>query len=159
MIYKKIIVVISTLAGLLLSYLVIKDFSNSEINILTSGRLYNYLERFEILASISWKEVLFGTGYGADLLVTDQWNWAPKNSHSNFLRYIFEGGIITLSLIIILLKKMWSDNIINLKYIVLIIIGSSIFNTGILTRPFPLLYVMMLIPFFYEKSYKFKSKL
>ena len=158
-IYKNIIVVISTLAGLLLSYFVFKDFSISEINSLASGRLYNYLERFEILASISWKEVLFGTGYGADLLVTDQWNWSPKNSHSNFLRYIFEGGIITLSLIIILLKKMWSDNIINLKYIVLIIIGSSIFNTGILTRPLPLLYLMMLIPFFYEKSYKSKSKL
>jgi hypothetical protein len=117
-------------------------------NELTSGRILNYFQRMDLLASLDFKSLLFGRGFGADMIIVDQWKWEAKASHSDYLTYIFDGGIISFLLISIIHYKMWFDTTLNIKYLVLAIFTSSVINVGLLLKPILLLYVFLLIPFF-----------
>lgn len=68
----------------------------TQYNHLSSGRLSNYSERFSLLYERDLRSLLLGSGPGSDLLKTNTWWWDAKDSHSDILKILWEGGILGL---------------------------------------------------------------
>ena len=118
---------------LFLGYLVL----DLDLNKLSSGRLSMYEAKIEMIKNFNVIEILFGKGAGSDLIDIDVW-WGERGSHSDFITYIVENGILYMfgfvlfvSSLIPLFKKV---NIVFLS----IIIGyffSSLISNGLAIRP------------------------
>ena len=136
---------IALIAFILLLLSMFVDFST--ISDFSSGRLSVYLERFNMLSLRTIIPFLFGTGPGSDLIASDTWWWAAKVSHSDFIRFTVEGGILALVAIIL---YMWSvrkiGKISALPYIIALI-SSSMISNALFERPavFPLFFIALAV--------------
>ena len=104
----------------------------------SSGRLTMYSEKIKLLSSYSAPELLFGKGYGADMITTERWWFELKGSHSDFLTYIVENGLLYLLFTMFLIASLTGfKRRINLMYLSLIIgyFLSSLISNGIAVRP------------------------
>lgn len=119
------------------------DFS--VINKFSSGRIFVWNERLNILSHYNLKELFFGKGYGSDLFISEQWIWGEelKGSHNDFLTFIFHGGLFSLALLLLIL---WQISKVD-KLIVLLIIVTSILSNAFLFRPIHFMYLMFMWQF------------
>lgn len=105
---------------------------------ISSGRLTMYAAKYELLKSYSFTELMFGRGYGSDLIRTEEWWYAEKNSHSDIITFVVENGFFYLMgfivLIITLLGNLKNNNLIFLSLVLGYLVTSSISN-GIAVRP------------------------
>jgi len=117
-------------ALVLLSVVEIRDFDQ-----LSSGRIANYLERFDILGARSPVTGLFGTGPGTDLLRTETWWWDYKDSHSDLLKYLWESGVIGVLALLLWLAQIASYRRGRLFALALMLLVTSLVSNAFLTRP------------------------
>lgn len=86
-------------AGLALSLVGLAAyFTHTDENILTlgSGRIGNYLHRWDILSSRELAPFLFGTGVDSDWFTSPIWSWQVSNSHSDLIHTVVETGLVGL---------------------------------------------------------------
>jgi len=73
--------------------LFISIFKNIDYDLLSSGRLSMYTQKFNVLKDYSLTDYIFGRGYGSDLMWTSTWWWDEKGSHNDYLTFIVENGV------------------------------------------------------------------
>ncbi|PJJ86564.1 hypothetical protein CLV77_1113 [Brevirhabdus pacifica] len=107
------------------------------LDILASGRLANYAERFALLWQRGGGIFLVGTGPGSDLLRTGVWWWEEKDSHSDLLKILWEGGLVGFLAMLwfwVSLAMRHGGTMMALSGAVLL---SSAISNGYLARPNP----------------------
>jgi hypothetical protein len=118
-----------------LAGLVLIALGFEQADALASGRLANYAQRLSLLGERSLAALLVGTGPGTDLLRTDIWWWDEKDSHSDLLRLLWEGGIVGLLAVL----AFWGLVLLRegraLLPLVLALLVSSAISNAFLTRP------------------------
>jgi hypothetical protein len=108
------------------------------LNSFSSGRLDMYNEKLEVLKDYNLPEYLIGRGYESDLMKTDTWWWEEKGSHSDFITYFVENGLIYLLVFILLILSLSPNRkSINAIFFSLIVgyFMSSLISNGIADRP------------------------
>lgn len=125
----------------------INGFFTLDWNEISSGRLLSWNERINILANYDFNTLFFGQGYGADIMKTKQWWWDEKPSHNDFLSLIFNSGLLSLILFIIILVKLFKEGNSFQKALIIFIIITSLTNTGYLGRPIQFLYLLIIYLF------------
>ena len=80
--FLKIFITLLVLIVILLQTNII-SFDN--IDLVSSGRISMYYEKFSLIRNFSITEVLLGKGFGSDLIFTDVWWWDTKGSHNDFI--------------------------------------------------------------------------
>ena len=115
------------------------------MDLLTSGRLSMYDEKFSLIKNFTITEFLIGKGYGSDLIFTEEWWWAALGSHNDFISLFFENGLLFLFLFMITLINIYKLFQSNLgRCIFLTIIFTSIVSTGFFVRPMSM-YIMVMV--------------
>jgi hypothetical protein len=122
----------------------INGFFTLDWNEISSGRLLSWNERISILINYDFGTLFFGQGYGADIMKTKQWWWDEKPSHNDFLSLIFNSGLLSLTLFIIILVKLFKEGNNFQKALIIFIIITSLTNTGYLGRPIQYLYLCII---------------
>jgi len=64
---------------------------------LGSGRIGNYIHRWDILSSREMGPLLFGTGVDSDWFTSPIWSWKVSNSHSDIIHTVVETGFVGLA--------------------------------------------------------------
>jgi hypothetical protein len=108
------------------------------LNKYSSGRLDMYNEKLEVLKDYNLTEYLIGKGYESDLMKTDTWWWEEKGSHSDFITYFVENGLIYLLVFVLLILSLSPNRqSINAVFFSLIVgyFMSSLISNGIADRP------------------------
>lgn len=109
-----------------------------DVNQFSSGRTSMYTEKFDLLSTYTITDWMFGRGFGSDLIKTDVWWWDKKGSHSDFLTFLVENGVIYLTILLLFLYKLMKllkkSNIIYLS-IICGMIFTCIISNGIMVRP------------------------
>ena len=118
--------------------MVLFTIQSIDINKLSSGRIEMYGDKFEILKEYNFLEFAFGKGAGSDFIKTESWWWEEMGSHSDFITYTVENGLIYLmafiTIIFSLLPYILKINLIFFTFILCYFI-SSIISNGIADRP------------------------
>ena len=122
----------------------INNFFTLDWNEISSGRLYSWKERVQILSNYDFNKLFFGQGYGADMMKTRQWWWEEKASHNDFLSLIFNSGLLSFLLFIIIFYKLFKDANSFQKSLIIFILVTSFTNTGFLGRPIQFLYLCII---------------
>lgn len=126
-----------------------------DFNKLSSGRLSMYMEKYEMIKSFNFLELLFGRGAGSDLLDIDIW-WGERGSHSDFITYTVENGIIYtftfIFFILSLIPKFIKVNVIFLS-IILGYFFSSLISNGLVIRPLAGYVFFTVIAYIYNDIY------
>ena len=65
-----------------------------DVNVFSSGRLGNYIERYHVLANRDLLTLLIGSGPGTDRIITLIWWWDVKDSHSDIIKFLWESGVV-----------------------------------------------------------------
>jgi hypothetical protein len=102
---------------------------------MSSGRLSTYFERFDILSSRGLVSMLFGTGPGTDLLRTQTWWWDYKDSHSDLLKYLWEGGAVGLAALLVWMLQIATYRRGRLFALASVLVATSLISNAYLTRP------------------------
>ncbi len=112
----------------------------TELDWLSSGRLSMYSEKWNHLAERGFWPTLFGEGYRSDLMVSQVWWWGAKGSHSDFLTFLTEYGLVGSAAL------MWFA-VAAVRFsgrqgafafgIASAFVYSSIFSNGLFARPLP----------------------
>ena len=129
---------------LIIFIFLLNGFFTLDWNEISSGRLLSWNERINILANYDFSTLIFGQGYGADIMKTKQWWWDEKPSHNDFLSLIFNSGLLSLIFIIIVLTKLFKEGNSFQKALIIFIIITSLTNTGYLGRPIQYLYLCII---------------
>ena len=129
--FLRLVAVLVGLAGL--TWLVLGDVM--QLSQFSSGRIANYAERFPILAARDLTATLFGSGPGTDLLQTSVWWWDYKDSHSDILKYLWEGGLVGLVGLLIWFAMLATYRRGPLLAATIGLAFSSLISNAILTRP------------------------
>jgi len=122
----------------------LNQFWNIDWNTFSSGRLFAWKERIDILSNYDLLTLLFGSGYGADIMKTKQWWWEAKASHNDFLSIIFNGGLFSLFGLLLIGYKLFVKANSFQKGLIIYILITSATNTGLLGRPIQFLYIVLL---------------
>tara|TARA_R110002012_G_scaffold283090_2_gene473162 strand:- start:110491 stop:111705 length:1215 start_codon:yes stop_codon:yes gene_type:complete len=133
---------------------------SDKLNKFSSGRLEMYSTKFEILKDYNFLEILLGRGFKSDFITTDDWWWNEKGSHSDFLTFIIENGIMYLFLFLFLIFSLLpSIKKINIVFLSLIIgyLITSLISNGIAVRPLAAYVFFIVLAFVY--NYISKSKI
>ena len=105
-----------------------------------------YTEKFDIIKSFTISQIILGTGYGSDLIVSEIWWWGERGSHNDFLTFFIENGVIFLLLYAALLKDIYimlKNN--TQKILFLSIIFTSCVSNGFLSRSISLYLIIFII--------------
>lgn len=133
---------------------VLTFLSEIEINKFSSGRIDMYIEKLKIFENYNFLELLLGRGYGSDFIKTETWWWAEKGSHSDFITFFAENGMLYLLLFIVLILFLSPFKTkINLIFSSLILgyFVSSIISNGIANRPISGYLFFMVLAFIYSR--------
>jgi hypothetical protein len=120
-----------------------------------------YQDKVEILSSYSFIELLFGRGYGSDLIRTDEWWWAEKGSHSDFITYAIENGILYVGAFVALISSLMPfSNKVNLIFFVLITgyFSTSLISNGVAVRPLAGYVFFFVLAYIYRSIYTPQNK-
>ena len=130
------------------------------LNKFSSGRLDMYSDKLKLLFNSSIFDFLLGKGYGSDLITTETWWWKEKGSHSDFITFVFENGILYLlsfiGLILSLLKNKKFPNIIILSLLTGYLI-SSVISNGMAIRPLAAYVFFIVLGYIYLSTYDSKT--
>lgn len=109
--------------------------SDVDVTEVSSGRTAVYQERLTLLAQRPPVELLIGTGPGSEVLPSDIWWWAPKNSHNDFIDIAIQIGLIGLGLLICLVVVTLRVSDEMRMPLLSAFVVSSLVSNGLLTRP------------------------
>ena len=132
-----------------------------DINKFSSGRLEMYAKKIEVYKSYNLAEYLLGKGSGSDLLKTKSWWYKEKGSHSDFITFIIENGLIyTVLFIFIIYTILPSYKRVNLVYLSLIsgYFLSSLISNGVVGRPLAGYIYFTLLAYIYIDIIKVNNK-
>ena len=129
-------------------------FTSQSINYnkVSSGRLEMYEKKLDILQTYSFREVLTGRGHGSDFIRTDSWWWTKKGSHSDFITFLVENGVVYLMFFILLILCIIpSYRKFNLIYTSLVFgyFFSSLISNGFAMRPLSGYIFFLLLAYIY----------
>lgn len=128
-----------------------------DLDKISSGRLTMYGDKFELLGSYTFIEILFGRGFGSDLIVTEKWWWDEKGSHSDYITYVIENGIFyLLTFLVVILSLIRINRKTNLIIISLVFgyLLTSLISNGIAVRPLAGYVFFMGLAFIYMSIYE-----
>lgn len=113
-------------------------FLNFDWNSFSSGRLSMYEEKLKMISNFNLREWLFGLGFESDLIRTEDWWFAEKGSHNDYLTYLVENGlpyvfVFILTILSILLVKRKASLI--LWAMILGYLSTSMLSNGFAVRP------------------------
>ncbi len=106
--------------------------TNESLVSLGSGRIGNYIHRWEVLSSRDLAPLMFGTGIGSDWFVSPIWSWKFSNSHSDIIHTMIETGIVglvALGLVLVGLYRSLPGPAKNFFYVLVI---SGLITNGLL---------------------------
>lgn len=121
--------------GLFLALAVLLLADTALLDAVSSGRVDTYGERLVLLQQRDLAHFLFGTGPGSDLLTTQTWWWAPKDSHSDLLKYLWEAGVLGFGALMVLALMAWHWRGGVLVPLVLAFAIPSALSNALLSRP------------------------
>jgi hypothetical protein len=132
----------SILFGLSFLLIVFLFFIADNIDLLTfdgfsSGRLSEYVSRFEFIRNRDVMGTIFGSGAGSDIMYSETWWWEDKGSHNDYLTLIIEFGFLYLLLFLMFIRrliKLFSGNFTAYGVFGAYLISSLISN-GFMFRP------------------------
>jgi len=117
-----------------------QGLSFNTITEFSSGRTTMWLYKLQLLSNRSLIEFIFGQGSGSDLVLSDVWWWAAKDSHNDFLHVTTELGVVGL---VGLLSTLWiqrctlSRNQLLATSLFSAYISASVLSNGLVYRPIP----------------------
>ena len=151
--FSNFLIIFFTIIFLTLVLLKFNIIFIENIDLLASGRLSMYDEKFSLIRNFTITEFSFGKGFGSDLIFTEVWWWDSKGSHNDFITIFFENGILFFILFVITLNNIYKllENDL-LKIIFLVMIATSLLSVGFMARPMPS-YLMVLV-FLISTNYK-----
>lgn len=111
-------------------------FYTTDIDImrLGSGRVGNWLHRYDLLKERSFGALLFGHGIESDFYVSYVWKDEPKEAHNDILHFLLESGIIGLSMMLLFLYALHKRLMPAAKASFWAGVFSSCISNGILAR-------------------------
>lgn len=139
-----------------LMFLAVVLIFDLDVDSLSSGRITMYSNKIEILKEYNFKELMFGRGYGSDFIRTEEWWWDEKGSHSDFITYIIENGILYLMLFVsLILSIIPIKNKLNIIILSLLIgyLFTSVISNGIAVRPLSGYLFFMVLVYVYNETY------
>lgn len=154
-IFKYIIVQVMVFLPLITLLIVL--ILDLDLDKISSGRLTMYGDKFELLGSYTFIEILFGRGFGSDLIVTEKWWWDEKGSHSDYITYVIENGIFyLLTFLVVILSLIRINRKTNLIIISLVFgyLLTSLISNGIAVRPLAGYVFFMGLAFIYMSIYE-----
>jgi len=106
---------------------------------LSSGRLAEWPYRISLIANRSAFEILIGSGLGSDIIYSPTWGWEKMGSHNDFIRILYEQGIIGFLLMNAILMTVYRSGARNSVWraLWLIYIFSGLVSNGLMFRPTP----------------------
>jgi hypothetical protein len=131
----KYIFVYTIIVFVLVGTWLLNGFFSPDWNEISSGRIFAWAERITILQNYDLKVLLFGQGYGADIMKTKQWWWEAKASHNDFISIIFNSGLISLILFFMIFLSLFKKANSFQKAMLVFLFITSATNTGLLGRP------------------------
>ena len=151
--FSNFLIIFFTIIFLTLVLLEFNIIFIENIDLLASGRISMYDEKFSLIRNFTIAEFSFGKGFGSDLIFTEVWWWDTKGSHNDFITIFFENGILFFILFVITLNNIYKllENEL-LKIIFLTMIATSLLSVGFMARPIPS-YLMVLV-FLISTNYK-----
>ena len=138
---------------LILAFFLLLDI---DIDNISSGRITMYGDKFEMLSGYSVIEFLFGRGYGSDLIVTEKWWYDEKGSHSDYITYVIENGILYFMLFLLLIVSIIPNfRRLNLIFFSLIVgyLITSLISNGIAVRPLAGYVFFTVLAYVYSNKY------
>jgi hypothetical protein len=156
-VYAKAILFIPFFIGLIAIY-----FRDFDFDRFSSGRLTMYAKKYDILQGYTFKDYLFGRGWGSDMVKTTEWWWEEKGSHNDFLTYVVENGIpFTIVFLILLLSLLFLSKRISIVLTTLIVgyLLTSLLSNGFAVRPLASYMFFLVFAYIYNsnKSYLVKN--
>ena len=130
-----VISTMSVAAVTLLSIYIVFFFDIDRLDLLTSGRIAMYGEKYNQIAGHSLAQWLIGAGAGSDLIESDVWWWAEKGAHSDLITMLVEGGIVYLAGFLLTLWTIFRGGGFVSKGLILAALFTSIVSNGIYVRP------------------------
>lgn len=127
---------------------------NFDINKFSSGRLSMYEKKLEILQTYTPLEWLFGRGWGSDLVITDEWWYAEKGSHNDYLTFLVENGLLFLLVFLLLIASLLLILRKNHFIYILLILGylsTSLISNGFAVRTLAGYWFFTFLAFIYIK--------
>lgn len=106
-----------------------------QLSTFTSGRLANYIQRFDLIGERDLLQFLLGTGPGSDRLVTDVWWWEEKDSHNDLIHLLWVGGALSLCALFGLLYATWKIERRHFSAFVVALLLTSASSNALLARP------------------------
>jgi hypothetical protein len=127
-------------------YQMVPDAS-SVLSTFSSGRTTAYGERFGTLAGRTPFELVFGTGAGSDLVVTQVWWWHEGlDSHNSLIHFTFETGLVGLIGVLLMLAGATISANYTQIAVVMSLVAASLVSNGPLERPaFGILFAALLV--------------
>jgi len=117
------------------SILAIFFFDFQAISEVSSGRLHMYVQKAHSLYDNGPLKLIVGNGSGSDVVVSEVWG-TEGGSHSDWITFLYEGGLLNIGLIITLLSVIWKGLKTNpAKALFIGMLFTCTFSNGVLVRP------------------------
>lgn len=129
------IVIIILSVALMFGTFHLSAVGTEELNSFSSGRIYSYLERLDLLANRTFSGLLLGHGPGSDLVTTTVWWWEAKDAHSDLLHILWEGGIVSLWAVFAYFFAIIRLSVRATLAPISALLASSVVSNAILVRP------------------------
>ena len=147
LLYRKIVAYIAILSAIAVIIYSFSTIDISVINKFVSGRFFSWSERLHLFFDYNYSEILFGKGYASDYFVsnisTTKWGPIPKNSHNDYLGYLFWGGVISVLCLVLILFSISKVD----RFFLLILLLLTLFSNGLFVRPIHFMYIVFLWKF------------
>ena len=124
---------------------------------LGSGRVGNYLHRWDVLSERGFDSLLLGTGLGSDAFVAPVWSWMVQNAHNDFLHIIVEAGFVGLGAIALFLLALYFRVSGPGRACFFALFASSAVSNGLLTHITMIIYLFLAMSVGLEITKRAKS--
>lgn len=113
----------------------------------SSGRLDMWGLKLGMFSDSTLLEMLFGHGAGSDIVKSDIWWWAAKDSHNDYLRILTENGIFGLTIAVSFLLSIYMAfrQRIFILPLIAMFTATGLFSNGLFFRPVPAQVFMLAI--------------
>lgn len=125
---------------------------NINFDLLTSGRLSMYVDKYDQLMANNGIQWILGNGFGSDLIETDIWWWEAKGAHSDLITMLVEGGLIYLFLFFWVVTRLWREGGGQMKSMLLAVLVTTAVSNGVFVRPVAGYLLAIALVLFIEES-------
>jgi len=154
---KSNLIFVSAIMVVLILLIFAANFDVLTFDGFSSGRLSEYVSRFEFIRDRDFIGNAFGSGAGQDIMYSETWWWEDKGSHNDYLTLIIEFGFVYLMFFLYFIRKLFQ--LFSGNYVAYAVLSaylvSSLISNGLMFRPLAT-YVLFLsfinMSIFYSKK-------